>query len=304
MRRTTLSWAAQRGDHNAVELLLMRGADPNKPDNSLRTPLHWSAVAKTHECALLLLQYDAKVDVKDDLGRTTLSRVASNNHEDDTLFVETLVNFGADVDTEDEEGWRPLHWAAHIDQSFALSRLLDHHANSNATDKLGRSPLQVAILRNCHKVLRVLVGRSALGGSGKTALGSTILHCAADNADIETLSILQFADLRQIDPMERNIDSLTALDIAQLRRDHNMAWAESSCQARDDDPLQWYRAFETFLGLSTSCSKTSSWRAEVAANYSTEWQIPEESDGCEVWEDAVEIQKCSRSLPQSPSVVM
>lgn len=41
--RTSLSWAAQRGDSNAVEKLLKRGANPNRPDNSLRTPLHWSS---------------------------------------------------------------------------------------------------------------------------------------------------------------------------------------------------------------------------------------------------------------------
>jgi len=240
--RTTLSWAARRGDDVAVKLLLERGANPSRPDQSMKTPLHWSIGG---ECILLLLQYDAEVYAKDDDGRTALNYVASNR--DDATFVDTLVKFNADIESEDNEGWRPLHWAAHKNQPATLDRLLYHGADKNATDKLGRSPLHLAILRNCHEVLKILVEVVANGERSKTALGSTVLHCAADHADIQTLHILRSANLSNVKIEEENKDGFTAQKIAEFRRDCNEEWAYSSCQASDPDPKEWYIAFRTFI---------------------------------------------------------
>ena len=41
--RSPLSWAAQRGEDEAVRLLLEYSADPNNHDNSNVTPLHYAA---------------------------------------------------------------------------------------------------------------------------------------------------------------------------------------------------------------------------------------------------------------------
>ena len=297
--RTTLSWAAQRGDYKALELLLRRGANANRPDNSLRTPVHWSVAAENDDCMLLLLQYDALVDARDDSGRTALSLVASRKQ--DVAFMETMVRFHADIEGEDDEGWRPLHWAAHKDQPATLNYLLDHGANHGAIDNRGRNPLHVAILRNCHRAIQALVDKSACGEPGRTALGSTILHSAADVADMKTLHILQSANLGNIDILSENNDGFTAQKIAGGRRDGNEKCANSSCQAPDPDPLGWYQAFEAFMdhfvrnrvqeqGASRYSREDTHHTTRAAeSNTSSDWETVEELDGHEVWEDAMEI---------------
>ena len=243
--RTTLSWAAQRGDCKAVKQLLERGANVNKPDVADKTPLHWSERANDSECMRLLLFNDADVEAKDSRGRTVLSYVASK--KEDPSFLEILVGFKADIESEDDERWRPLHWAAHKDCPVTLSQLLDKGADTHATDKRNRSALHLAILRNCHKNIRILIEREACGKPGKSELGYTILHTAARYGDIETLTLLESAALGHIDIDERNKDGFTAMADAQWRRDENKQWADVSLQPRDEDTLKWYTAFETLV---------------------------------------------------------
>ena len=284
--RTALSWAAQRGDHDAVRLLLQRGVDVNRPDYSKKTPLHWSISAESDASMHLLLQEDADVDAKDDIGRTALSYVASKKQ--DVTFVDILLNFNADNDLADVEGWRPLHWAAHKNQPVTLSRLLDHDAKATVIDNRGRSPLYVAILRNCHGAMRVMVKRNACGDAGTTALGSTILHIAADHADMESLEILKQANLGHVNISEANIDGRTAQQIADHRRDENEEWANSSCQALDADPMEWYKAFEDFMDSVIRNGEGSLEEVQTKTSETVDWVAVNENDGQEVWEDAVE----------------
>ena len=299
MGRTTLSWAAQRGDSDAVKLLLMRGADPERPDHSLTTPLHWSAAAQSDACMLLLLQRGAEVNTKDVSGRTAFSHVASKGK--DASFMKTLIMHGADIETQDDEGWRPIHWAAHEDQPAFLNILLENQAESNAVDKLGRGPLQLAMLRNRHQAMQVLVDRDACGGNGKTALGSTILHSAADNADIEALQILESANLGNVPIMVENLDGFTAQRIAVNRRDNNGEWANSSCQTSDPDPLAWYEAFERFMGSvirKSQALECGNLRRDQKAwsDISSDWVAVNDFDDSEDWKDAVPKTKDKQSL--------
>ena len=59
--RSPLSWAAQRGEDEAVRLLLEYGADPNNNDNTNMTLLHYAAQANTPTCLLLLIGYGARI---------------------------------------------------------------------------------------------------------------------------------------------------------------------------------------------------------------------------------------------------
>ena len=292
--RTALSWAAQRGDSKAVEQLLDRGANPNKPDVSNKTPLHWSINANSSECMRLLLLNDAHVDAKSYHGRTALSHVASK--KENPSFLETLVGFKADIETEDDEGWRPLHWAAHKDCPVTLSQLLDKGADIHATDMRNRTALHLSVLRNCHKAITVLIEKDACGKSGKSELGHTVLHIAARYGDIETLTLLESAALGHIDIDERNNDGFTAMSDAEWRKDENEQWADLSLQPRDEDPPKWYAAFETLVDSIRKNQRKSSDKDEcddggarggLFDEESPGWIEINEGDYHEVWEDAL-----------------
>lgn len=303
--RTALSWAAQRGDEIAVQELLKRNADPNRLDHALKTPLHWSIAAESPACMVLLLQNDANIDAKDGYGRTAMSRVSSGRSE--PSFLEALLGFRADVEIEDDEGWRPLHWAAHKNQPGNIALLLKYGADSDSTDKIGRNPLHAAMLRNCHEAINTLLDNGAFGVPGRTALGSTTLHIAAKYGDIETLRILQSPDLGDINIMEKNTLGKTAQDIAESRRDDNKEWAKSTCQEQDLHPVDWYKTWETFMQQfihrprkrkeGASCGESESIRNnQHFESDSSDWENIEEEDGKEIWEDAMESSNGSCNL--------
>ncbi|CAD6591531.1 MAG: hypothetical protein ASARMPREDX12_005206 [Alectoria sarmentosa] len=54
-------------------------------------------------------------------------------------------------------------------------------------------------------------------------------------------------ELSQIDTMAVDIDGYTALDAAIWRRDCNEKWSNFILKAPDEDPLEWFAAFEAIL---------------------------------------------------------
>jgi ankyrin repeat protein len=81
--RTPLSWAAEKGHEEVVELLLAKeNVDPDSKDETDRTPLSWAA-EKGHEAVvkLLLATDNVDPDSKDRTDRTPLSWAAEKGHE-------------------------------------------------------------------------------------------------------------------------------------------------------------------------------------------------------------------------------
>jgi ankyrin repeat protein len=153
--KTTLSWAAQRGDSKAVDQLLRCGADPNKIAAFGEGPLHWSLRSKDVTCLQLLLLAKADVDLRSEFGCTALSNAAAEGIE--MAFVDVLLKNGADIEAEDDVGRRPLHLAATMDNSLVLIRLLEEGADINAKSFAGYTALDWALTYRRHNILRILL---------------------------------------------------------------------------------------------------------------------------------------------------
>jgi len=66
--RTALSWAAAKGDADAVNILLEFGADPNLWSNRGQSPLQWAGQNTSRRCAEILqtlLDHNADVNLVD-----------------------------------------------------------------------------------------------------------------------------------------------------------------------------------------------------------------------------------------------
>jgi len=111
---SALALAAFFGHPELVELLLARGAEPNRPArNALAvTPLHAAAACRDADRALPM--------------------------------VAALLAAGADPDVAQQGGWRPLHQAARHGPIELVRLLLDHGADPAVQSDDGMTPLAMA----------------------------------------------------------------------------------------------------------------------------------------------------------------
>ena len=283
--RTTLSWAAGKGDLDAVKKLLNCGADPNYADKYGLTPLHWCANAYNHDCVTLLLAANADVDKKDSFGRSALSIALRESGRDDPDLVEILLSNGADIESVDDYGSTPLHCAVSYNAANCLSLLLRRGVNINALNSDGQTALQLGINANCHQTVEILLDHGGNDLDNKNNSGRTILHYAALYGDVNTIAVLRSANLGEIDITATDNWGDSALDYAMWRLQHNEEWSNWALRATDEDPLQWFSAFrELWDGIIER--QKSAYGEEGGVNHEREdeeWEDEEWED--EEWED-------------------
>lgn len=175
--RSALSWAAQRGDRRTIRTLISYGADPNKADVERGTPFIWSVIGGHVHIIKLLLAIGANVDAKGDFGRISLSLSAQ---QDSCLNItKLLVNYGADVETQDKGGFTPLHWAVSGNAVKNLTYFLDNGAKANVPGVLGFTALHLAIIHNKHEALKVLIKLPIAGPGTRSGPGRKLPFLAA-----------------------------------------------------------------------------------------------------------------------------
>ena len=139
---TPLSLASAMGHTNTARLLLDSGADPEGKGLGDRTALSWAATGRSgYEVVELLVDAGAAVDTRDEEGRAPLHFAIEAAKFD---VVELLLDRGADVEIKDNNGQTPLHSAASSGQYDVVKLLLDRGARRDVVDEQGRTPLSIA----------------------------------------------------------------------------------------------------------------------------------------------------------------
>ena len=211
--RSPLIWAAARGNHHHVALLLGSGADPNLMDVQFTSAVSYAAERDHTVCVRLLLEAGADPDpplpegIRVGSGLNCAARNAT-----DPLVMKLLLDFGADVEASGVENTTSLIHATQKDKANFAILLLEYGANINATTALGQTPLITAITHNSHKVLQLLLDRWVEYSECPRLQGTHLLHIAAMYADIKTIEIL-----KRTDHFALNYDrSYIAVDFATL----------------------------------------------------------------------------------------
>ena len=122
------------GDARMVDLLLKRGADPNKGDASGATALMW-AVSDIDKVRLLLAR-GADVKAKSNTERTALLVAAAFPGTVDVLRL--LLDRGADVRAQDRSGTTALAFAVRSSDVDVVRLLVDRGLDPNALSPLAR----------------------------------------------------------------------------------------------------------------------------------------------------------------------
>jgi ankyrin repeat protein len=112
-------------EHNAVRILLEKGADPNRRDSEGRNALMVMSLEKRSENVV-------------------------------ELIAETLINAGCDINAADNDGRTPLIYAVIYQRLAAVKMLLKRDTNINAKDHDGLSALDWAKKSGNEEIIRLL----------------------------------------------------------------------------------------------------------------------------------------------------
>ena len=116
---------------------------------TLFRPLHWAAWSGRADVAALLMDLGANPGDRDSWGATPLHHAAGRGNSE---VLALLINRGAYVRARDDDRRTPLHWAARGDSvhrgdvsADGVRRLIEAGADPNARDRLGETPLVLAL---------------------------------------------------------------------------------------------------------------------------------------------------------------
>jgi len=180
--------AAQRGDKDAVLLLLKQAADVNAAQGDGMTALHWAAMHGDADMTSVLLYAGANVKATTRIGNYTPLLLAAR--EGSAAVIDTLVKSGADVNAKTLNGTTALMYAAASGSVDTVNALIAHGADVNSVDGVrGLTAAMYAAAADRAAVLDALAGHGA--DLKKT---SKVVDLAALSKDPATLQGIIFGN--------------------------------------------------------------------------------------------------------------
>ena len=157
--RTPLSYAAEKGHTEIVNLLIDEGANIKDSDKDGRTPLSYAAEEGHTEIVNRLIEAGVNIKYGDKDGRTSLLYAVEKGH---TVIAQKLIEEGADVNTKDEDGMTILSYAVEKGFLGIAKILIDNGASvidtkSRKSQSLTSRPLRIAVLSGHRAFVCMLV---------------------------------------------------------------------------------------------------------------------------------------------------
>jgi ankyrin repeat protein len=230
---TSLFDAAKKGDTNAVQALLEKGADINAKDEEGKTALMYAVEGGHSETVRLLKRAEAakrkerklskKQSVKTahiynfrrqkkyisaltGINRVLMAAVETGN----AANVLKLLNKGADANAKNDEGVTALMKAAGKGHKDVVVVLLDKGADVDAKDGHGGTALMDAAIEGDADIVRTLLENGA-DVNIKDMDGITAIMCVEDNISVVQVLLDKGADVNVKDKF-----GLTALKRAEM----------------------------------------------------------------------------------------
>jgi len=149
--------AALAGEHfQTADLLRHNGADLHIRGAFGATPIQSAANHGNLEVVRKCIEYDADINAEDEDGWTPLHDASTGNNFKDGSVLRLLLGHVADVNVRTKDGWTPLHLASHNGKLEVVGLLLEHGADVEVKDNDGETALQVASDRGHNKVVKLL----------------------------------------------------------------------------------------------------------------------------------------------------
>lgn len=226
-----------------MRVLVQNKADVNRQDWDHCTPLHYCAVVGFIEGAKVLLDAGSQINAQTRMKETPLIFGLATKQLETVRF---LISARADVNQTGLHRKTPLFFVTDTDSAELL---IDAGADVNFEDDEGSTPLHEAAKEGRVEVGRVLLKR----GAKVNAINNhkqTPLHVAAEKgrADMCDLLLNNGADLKALDVARRNAEML-----ARRNEHYDVLSVISKFQAQADDdeaPLLFFKPFSGVLNSS------------------------------------------------------
>ena len=207
--RSPLHWACRSGALATVKMLVKAGAGVRVTDTDGDTCLIFAAYFGHTETVRYIVSFpEVDVNHKDTDGNTALLLAASHGH---TETVRYLVNL-PEVDVNQVgDDFTALHWAGQEDYPNMVKVLIDAGADMDAEDENGCSPLLLASKQGCLDTVKMLLkaGADVCAADNK---GATCLALAVCNGHTETVRYLLC--LPEVDANQSTNRGSTSLHLA------------------------------------------------------------------------------------------
>ncbi|KAG1690303.1 Inversin-B [Nymphon striatum] len=201
---TALHLAVINGNIPVARLLLSKRADCNIVDKEKHSIVHWATVCGELECLDLLFEAGADTATADIHGAYPLHYAAQmcgsnsemgNDTEIGRIVLSKLIQYGADINAQDQDGRQPLLWAASAGYSELIPLETKQPSSEEEKDIVdpdynfrGSSDAIVALV----KAGATVTAQDKDGLNGKHA--SSPAHCGASKGQLETLRLLSQHD--------------------------------------------------------------------------------------------------------------
>ena len=193
---TALEWTVRRGQIDLLRQLLNSIHDPELRKRLASSMITPASRKGSIQCLDTLLEAGAMLEITDPkFGVTGLCKAVEDQPE---VFIQKLLDAGADTNGPTYWGITPLMRAAQYDRSSVLTSLLDHGASINALEDDGESAIMYAVASGSSQCTYLLIQRQA-DYSVRNNEGETILHNAARGGSIKVFEILAGIRMRGVD---------------------------------------------------------------------------------------------------------
>uniref|UniRef100_A0A7S1AYJ4 Uncharacterized protein n=1 Tax=Noctiluca scintillans TaxID=2966 RepID=A0A7S1AYJ4_NOCSC len=201
-KQTSLHAACDMNQGSVVFELLCAGADADQRDFARQSPLHRAAFAGAEDAVQALLDYGASAKLKDESGGLPIHKAATMGRAG--VIQMLLQRDHSSVGARAEQGWTPLHFAAHGGHQLACEVLVSYGADVNAADDMEMRPLHRAAVSGNPEVCNFLA-RSGGDLAATDVMGNTPMHTACEEGHaMATRSMLQMgADPAALDGLSR-----------------------------------------------------------------------------------------------------
>ena len=209
--RSPLHVASCSGELATVKMLVEAGADVRATDTNRATCLMVAAYCGHTDIVRYLVGLpEVDVNHQDINNGTVLHVTVARKHSD---VVQVLIDAGADIETKNDDGRSPLHFASCLGELTTVKMLVKAGADVRATDAQRATCLSLAAYNGHTDTVRYLVSLPEVDLNHQGSVNYTALHYAVQkkHADVVQVLIDAGADIET-----RNDDGRSPLHVVSI----------------------------------------------------------------------------------------